>query len=314
MEYTIKSKHPLKPPADADALERRLFWHWACLRRNTDYQALYRECVADCKGKSNDDLKRAAWKMSAWHHARLPVMIDPAWDEQRLIRYVRTTDGAAEWRRDVGMRPEGSPQTTHYTSEKGVWHEDNPEYGGRKSADWGAIAAELNDEGETKIFESEWDAIRNDLKLLEILANPKRRAKLRASVEKLAAGDAERVRVLRILDNPEQFKRTVADWLESHAVMDFCVRTDWKTERILDDVRLEIERVKRWRKLASGREDARVSRQSKRKKASDVDTIAEDLRIWDLAKVIEKRDGTTGVAWSKLAREAYPNEVEKVAS
>ena len=33
----------------------------------------------------------------------------------------------------------------------------------------------------------------------------------------------------------------------------------------------------------------------------------EQLRIRDLAKEIERRDGTSGVTWSKLAREAYPD-------
>ena len=47
---TINSKHPLKAPDDDT--ERRLFWHWACLRRNNGYQRLYKE------GRKNPEIRQ----------------------------------------------------------------------------------------------------------------------------------------------------------------------------------------------------------------------------------------------------------------
>ena len=319
MSSTIRSNHPLKPPKDE--IEARLFWHWACLRRNKGYQELWAEYRREKRKPKNETEQfdfDLCWPSKAERQASLPVMIDPVKyrDEETFLAFVRKNGGAAQWLAVFRVKPQAEPESLSYTIEEGISHHPNPQHEQAKSEAWAERGAELNEDAETVINEGEWKALKDTLGRLRICNDPKWKAALRQRYESRnpssEADKQERETELRLLDDPDypaRLRRGLKNLLEGRfATVDLKVRTDWPVERVLQDVRREIERVKEWRVLAELKPDGGVTRKPKAKKGEDeVKTLAEDLRILDLAKEIERRDGAFP-SWAKLAREAYPEK------
>ncbi len=271
--FAIKSEHPLKPPKDE--IEARLFWHYACLRRNKGYHELRAQYEAE--KVQPDDLD--------WHckttNAGLAEMVNPELEENAFINYVRKTGGAWAWLKVVGgiMRQDGSPSQMLYSIGKGIWHEPNPDYSKTKSGKWGTKGAELNQEGGewVEIQKAEWEVFQHhrfDLMILDDLDDPKRRAEMRKRVEAMTNDDL-RETALRLFDDPafaQRRRQEAADWLEGHAVMDFKVRTDWPIRTILAHVARVIGDVKKCRAMAK-LPDTGFTKQAK--------ALGEGLRIWD---------------------------------
>ncbi len=302
MNYcTIKSTHPLRPPSGADDFEQAWFWHWACLRRNSHYQHLY----AWFKKNTPED-----WTWRAWRQARLVKMIDPSWDEQRFIKYVRRDGGAEKWRDQVAW--------SRFNTVSGDFN--------AMSSEVDAVGAALNQEGQTIIQESEWSGcLRDDFNLLEILSDPKKLKECRAKYATYTGNNPETILLKKKFDNPARAKQVTAKLLERYFKMDLVVRTDWETKRILADVRRVIKCVKRWRTLAGLPADARVSHRSK--------ALADALRIWDAVrkqtpdgapkfdnKLLKKIEPTqvnclnSDVALRRLSKADYKRQMDRIRS